>query len=92
MEPTPAFYEQADEKPDKTKFRFLFKYLKPHRKLIWQLVLGLVFGSLIQLIFPFLTVITSYSIHYTKLYDIKLILLMILKLLKIFIMIPVFAS
>ncbi|MDD2636848.1 MAG: cysteine peptidase family C39 domain-containing protein, partial [Bacteroidales bacterium] len=55
LEPTPAFYEQADEKPDKTKFRFLFKYLKPHKKLIWQLVLGLVFGSLIQLIFPFLT-------------------------------------
>ncbi len=55
LEPTPDFYEQPDEKTDKTKFSFLFKYLKPHRKLIIQLVLGLVLGSLLQLIFPFLT-------------------------------------
>jgi ATP-binding cassette subfamily B protein len=55
LEPTPNFYEQSDEKADRTKFSFLFKYLKPHKKLIWQLILGLIFGSLIQLIFPFLT-------------------------------------
>ncbi len=55
LEPTPDFYEQKDEKTDKTKFHFLFKYLKPHKKLIIQLVLGLVIGSLLQLIFPFLT-------------------------------------
>jgi ATP-binding cassette, subfamily B, bacterial len=55
LEPTPAFYEQEDEKSDKTKFSFLFKYLKPHRKLIVQLILGLLLGSLLQLIFPFLT-------------------------------------
>ena len=55
LDPTPSFYEQSDENSDRTKFSFLFKYLKPHKKLIWQLVLGLVFGSLIQLIFPFLT-------------------------------------
>ena len=30
-------------------------YLKPHKKLIGQLVLGLLAGSLLQLIFPFLT-------------------------------------
>jgi len=55
LQPTPDFYEQADEKADKTKFRFLFQYLRPHKKLIVQLVLGLVLGSLLQLIFPFLT-------------------------------------
>ncbi len=76
LEPTPAFYEQADEKPDKTKFRFLFKYLKPHRKLIWQLVLGLVFGSLIQLIFPFLTQsIVDYGIANNNLSFITLVLI-----------------
>ena len=55
LQPTPDFYKQADEKADKTKFSFLFQYLRPHKKLIIQLVLGLVLGSLLQLIFPFLT-------------------------------------
>jgi len=55
LQPTPDFYEQEDEKADKTKFLFLFQYLRPHKKLIVQLVLGLILGSLLQLIFPFLT-------------------------------------
>ena len=55
LQPSPDFYEQEDEKSNKTSFRFLFKYLRPHKKLIVQLILGLVFGSLLQLIFPFLT-------------------------------------
>lgn len=33
----------------------MFAYLKPYKKLIGQLFLGLIVGSLIQLIFPFLT-------------------------------------
>ena len=28
LEPTPAFYEQEDEKNDRTKFSYIFKYLK----------------------------------------------------------------
>lgn len=55
LEPTPDFYKQSDEITDKTQIRFLFKYLKPHKKLIVQLVLGLIIGSLLQLILPFLT-------------------------------------
>ncbi len=55
IEPTPDFYEQEDEKSDKTSFRFLFNYLKPHHKFIVQLILGMILGSLLQLIFPFLT-------------------------------------
>ena len=55
LEPTPDFYNMEDEKPDKTGFWFLFKYLKPHKKFILQLVLGLLVGSLLQLVFPFLT-------------------------------------
>lgn len=55
LEPTPAFYENKDEKQSRTSFKFLLNYLKPHKKLIGQLILSLIFGSLIQLIFPFLT-------------------------------------
>jgi len=55
LEPTPEFYKQEDEKLNKKSFRFLFSYLKPHHKFIVQLILGMVLGSLLQLIFPFLT-------------------------------------
>ncbi len=55
LEPTPDFYLQDDEKHDKTGFKFLFSYIKPHKKLINQLFIGLFTGSLLQLIFPFLT-------------------------------------
>lgn len=55
LEPAPDFYETEDDKNDKTSFKFLFQYIKPHKKLITQLFLGLLTGSLLQLIFPFLT-------------------------------------
>jgi ATP-binding cassette subfamily B protein len=55
FEPTPAFFDLEEEGIKRSDFRFLFKYLKPHRKLIIQLVLGFLAGSLLQLIFPFLT-------------------------------------
>ena len=55
LEPTPLFYEQKGEKHDRTKLAFLFKYLKPHRRYIIQLFLGMLLGSLLQLVLPFLT-------------------------------------
>jgi ATP-binding cassette subfamily B protein len=55
LEPTPDFYNMEVEKMDKSGFSFLFQYLKPHKKFILQLVLGLLMGSLLQLAFPFLT-------------------------------------
>ncbi|MEO0900159.1 MAG: peptidase domain-containing ABC transporter [Bacteroidota bacterium] len=55
LEPTPDFYTQEDEKLDKSNFRYLFKYLLPHKSLLAQFALGLLLISLFQLIFPFLT-------------------------------------
>ena len=55
LEATPDFYQAEDEKPDKSGFKFLFSYLRPYKKIITQLFLGLLLGSLLQLIFPFLT-------------------------------------
>ncbi len=55
LEPTPDFYKQEDEKIDKSNFLFLFSYLRPYKKFLFQLFLGLFFGSILQLIFPFLT-------------------------------------
>ncbi len=55
LEPTAEFYDQEEEKKDRQSFRFLFSYLRTNRKFVIQLLLGLLFGSLLQLIFPFLT-------------------------------------
>lgn len=55
LEPTPDFYKQEDEPINKKSFGFLFSYIKPYRRFIVQLILGMILGSLLQLIFPFLT-------------------------------------
>jgi len=55
LQPSPEFYQEADEKVSRTGFRFVLNYLKPYRKLVIQLLLGFFLGSLIQLVLPFLT-------------------------------------
>jgi ATP-binding cassette subfamily B protein len=55
LEPSPDFYAIDDEKLKKNNLRFLLSYLRPHRKYMVQLVLGILLGSILQLIFPFLT-------------------------------------
>lgn len=55
---TPDFYTDkldSNIQEDKKNISFLYNYLKPHRKAILQLVIGLLAGSMLQLIFPFLT-------------------------------------
>jgi ATP-binding cassette subfamily B protein len=55
IEPTPSFFESANDIEKKDGFRFLFKYFHLYRKYFYQLILGLLLGSCIQLIIPFLT-------------------------------------
>jgi ATP-binding cassette subfamily B protein len=55
LEPTPDFYKAEDESLNKSSFRFLFSYLRPYKKFLAQLFLGMLLGSILQLIFPFLT-------------------------------------
>ena len=55
LEPTPDFYRQEDEQKGKLKFMYLLGYLRPYRKFIAQLFLGMLTGSAISLIFPFIT-------------------------------------
>ena len=56
LQPTPAFYEKSDEKRRMERpFRFLWGYMKPYKRYFVQLLLGLALGSVLQLIFPFLT-------------------------------------
>jgi len=55
MEPTMSFYESEDEKHERVGFGLVTKYFSIYKKLIAQLVLGLIVGSLLQSILPFLT-------------------------------------
>ncbi len=76
LEPTTDFYSQEGEKTDKTKFAFILKYLRPYTKLIAQLFLGMLLGTLLQLIFPFLTQsIVDYGINNQNLSFVTVILI-----------------
>ena len=56
LEPTAKFYD-SDFDNDKTGFgfKFLSRYIFKYKQFLWQLVIGLIAASLLQLIFPFLT-------------------------------------
>ncbi len=57
LEPTEQFYTQTDAKavPTQNRLKFLWGYLKKYKRFFTQLILGLLLGSLLQLVFPFLT-------------------------------------
>ena len=55
LESSPDFYEHENEKVNRKGFSFLLSYLRPYKKLIVQLLMGLLFSSLLQLMLPFLT-------------------------------------
>lgn len=58
LEPTPAFNQNIWEEPVAEHSRsvgFLFQYLFRYKSLLGQLILGLIAGSILTLIFPFLT-------------------------------------
>ncbi len=60
LEPTPAFYPhkedgEGEKKKNPRSFRFLFGYVKKYKRYFGQVVLGMIVGSLLQLVLPFLT-------------------------------------
>jgi ATP-binding cassette subfamily B protein len=52
---SPKFFDLDGETGNKLSLGILFKYVYPYKKLLFQLALGLLAGSILQLIFPFLT-------------------------------------
>lgn len=60
VEPTPNFHLptsnfQQDKEEKSFGFSLLFKYILPYKSFVFQLIIGLLAGTLLQLIFPFLT-------------------------------------
>jgi len=54
LEPMLEFYERDGEQINKAGFKYVISYFKKYSGLIWQLALGLLVGSILQLVFPFL--------------------------------------
>lgn len=57
LEPSPSFYKSDFQKGEKAmlSFRHILRYILPYRKLLFQLFLGLLVSSVLQLLLPFLT-------------------------------------
>ncbi|RXM49885.1 MULTISPECIES: peptidase domain-containing ABC transporter [unclassified Chryseobacterium] len=56
LETTPAFFQtEFDNEESKASFSFLSKYLFKYKSLVIQIAIGLLAGSLLSLVFPFLT-------------------------------------
>jgi len=56
LEPSPKFYNNNfEEKEASLGFSFLSRYVLKYKPFLWQLVIGLIAASLLQLLFPFLT-------------------------------------
>lgn len=60
LESTPSFKQvdfsdTGETQKSKIGWNFLFSYLKDHKAYFFQILLGLLLGSVIQLIFPYLT-------------------------------------
>ena len=56
LTPTPDFYERIDDQEQqKRNLSFYLRYLFPYRSQLFQLVVGMLLGSVFSLILPFLT-------------------------------------
>jgi ATP-binding cassette subfamily B protein len=55
LEPTEKFYQLASVESPKSGLYELIKYFRNYKKTIIQLLIGLIMGSLLQLVFPYLT-------------------------------------
>lgn len=69
LEPAPAFYDETDTTTTTKQLgpSFWLRYFRPYRALIGQLMLGLGMGSLLQVVFPFLTqALIDYGINFNN--------------------------
>ena len=76
METNPDFYRHEDEEKGKLKFMYLLGYLRPYTKFFIQLGMGMLTGTFISAIFPFLTQsVVDYGINNSDLAFIVMVLI-----------------
>jgi len=54
LETTPDFFERDGEKQNKGSFSYVWSYLFKYKPYLFQLVIGILLGSILQIAFPFL--------------------------------------
>ena len=54
IETTPDFFNRDGEKNNKASFGYLWSYVKKYKSYLFQLFIGILLGSLLQLAFPFM--------------------------------------
>ncbi len=54
LETTPEFFEKEGHKEEKVGFSPIWVYLKNYKPLLWQLAIGLIVGTIIAAVFPFI--------------------------------------
>lgn len=75
LKPTASFFEMHNDTAS-WKWSSILRYLQPYRKMIAQLLVGMILGALLQLIFPFLTQsMVDYGIGYRQTRFLTLILI-----------------
>jgi ATP-binding cassette subfamily B protein len=75
LEPTNSFYREDEQHIAPRGFSFLLDYLKPYRRYIAQIFIGMLIASLLSLIAPFLTQsLVDYGINQQNLGFIYLVL------------------
>jgi ATP-binding cassette subfamily B protein len=83
LEPTSAFLEGKEERQTAWTLWKTLDYLRPYRKLVTQLLLGMLLGSLLQLFLPFITQaivdkgITTHDLSFVKLMIIGQVVLLV---------------
>jgi len=55
LAPTPDFYRSEDDEQQQKNLAYLWKYLRPYKSQLLQLMVGMFIGSILSMIFPFLT-------------------------------------
>jgi len=76
LEPSTQFYNEDKEDQSIGRYGYLLNYLRPYRKFIIQLLIGMLTGSLVSMIFPFLTQsIVDYGIGNSDLNFIMMVLI-----------------
>jgi len=76
LEPTAQFYNEEPENHSINRYSYLLNYLRPYRRFIIQLILGMLTGSFVSMIFPFLTQsIVDYGIGNSDLNFIGMVLI-----------------
>jgi ATP-binding cassette subfamily B protein len=76
FETTPKFFEEQGNENQGVSWSYFWHYIKPHRRFLLQLCLGMLLGSIFQLLLPFLAqAMVDRGIEYRDLSFIQIILL-----------------